>query len=95
MREFKVGDIVQHFKRELVDTKLVPTAYLYEIIAFATHSETGEKYVVYKALYHNDNVEVGHVCVRPYDMFMSPVDREKYPQIKQLFRFEIFSRSAE
>lgn len=44
----------------------------------------GEKYVYYKALY---DAEVKYF-IRPYDMFFSPVDKEKYPDIDQEFRFE-------
>ncbi len=80
-REFHQGDIVQHFKRETVD----PTTkkYLYEIVGTATHSETREQLMVYRALYD----DLG-LYVRPLDMFMSEVDREKYPDIKQQYRFE-------
>ena len=49
------------------------------------HSETGEKLVIYQ------NVVSGIVYARPYDMFMSVVDSEKYPQIKSLYRFTKWS----
>lgn len=72
--------LIRHFKRELKD----PTSFesLYVFRGVATHSETGEKLVVY-----SDGVE-GKWYVRPYDMFMSEVDHEKYPDIKQQYRFE-------
>lgn len=79
---FHVGDIVRHFKRELVDEST--QEYLYQIIAFAHHTETEEQLVVYKALYAPYKV-----CARPYDMFMSEVDHAKYPDIKQKYRFEV------
>ena len=80
-RDIYVGDIVQHFKREWVSAET--SEYLYKVLAFAQHTETGEKLVVYQALYSPFKV-----CARPYSMFMSEVDREKYPDIKQQYRFE-------
>lgn len=80
-REFKPGDIVKHFKRELKNEDT--SEYLYEILNFAHHSETDETLVVYRALY-----EPYKICARPYNMFMSEVDHEKYPEIKQKYRFE-------
>lgn len=81
-RKFQPGDIVRHFKRELVDQNT--KEYIYKIITFAHHSETDEMLVVYEALYPPYKV-----CARPYDMFISEVDREKYPNIKQKYRFEL------
>ena len=80
-RDIRVGDIVRHFKRENVSPET--SEYLYKILAFASHTETGEKLVIYQGMYPPFKV-----CARPYDMFMSEVDRVKYPDAKQKYRFE-------
>ena len=80
-RDIQVGDIVQHFKREWVSPET--SEYLYKVLAGAYHTENGEKLVIYQALYAPFKI-----CARPYDMFMSEVDREKYPDIRQKYRFE-------
>ena len=80
-REIRAGDIVRHFKREWVSDET--SEYLYKVLAFAQHTGTGEKLVIYQALYAPFKI-----CARPYAMFMSEVDREKYPDIKQQYRFE-------
>lgn len=79
---FKIGDIVKHFKRENVDENT--SEYLYKILAFASHTENGEKLVIYQALYPPYKT-----CARPYDMFISEVDQEKYPDVRQKYRFEV------
>ena len=74
--------VVQHFKRQTVKNPQSKD-YLYIILAFATHTETGETFAIYQALYGDRKV-----CARPYDMFISKVDKQKYPYIKQEYRFE-------
>ena len=81
MRKFASGDIIQHFKRETVDQNSMQ--YLYEYIGVAMHSETRDRVIVYRALYGEKGL-----FVRPYEMFMEEVDHEKYPEIRQKYRFE-------
>ena len=84
LMRFKSGDIVSHFKREtLSEEDKKNNVYLYEIVGVAVHSETREEMMVYRALYGD-----GGMYVRPLDMFLSEVDHEKYPDIKQKYRFE-------
>ena len=80
-RDIRVGDIVQHFKREWVSADT--SEYLYKVLAFASHTETGERLVIYQGLYAPFKI-----CARPYAMFMSEVDRQKYPDVKQKYRSE-------
>ena len=81
---FETGDIVQHFKREMLsDEERATNKYLYEIVGVATHSKTRESMMVYRPLYDD-----GGMYVRPLDMFLSEVDHDKYPDVKQKYRFE-------
>lgn len=95
MNRLREGDIVQHFKREMVGDKEHSMEYLYIIEAIATHTERNEKLVVYRALYKNEEKGVHfNAFARPYDMFMAEVDHEKYPRIKQKYRFEKFENNG-
>lgn len=85
-RTLEQYDIVRHFKFEtLSDADKRKGKYLYHVVGFGEHTETGETMVIYTAMYDRDN----KTCIRPFDMFMSEVDHNKYPFIKQKNRFEI------
>lgn len=73
MEEIKVHGIYRHFKGDY-----------YIVEGIGIHSETKEKYIIYRGLYGNSEV-----YLRPYDMFLSKVDREKYPNVKQEYRFQL------
>lgn len=72
MRELKLHTIYRHFKGRY---------YLTEDIAY--DSESCEELVLYRALYGDRRL-----WVRPLAMFLSEVDRERYPNIDQRWRFE-------
>ncbi|MBD5531720.1 MAG: DUF1653 domain-containing protein [Lachnospiraceae bacterium] len=58
----------------------------YQILAIAKHAEDATEQVVYQALYPPFTI-----YVRPLSLFMSEVDREKYPSVTQRYRFELIS----
>mgnify|MGYP004541657939 CR=1 FL=1 len=57
---------------------------IYQIRCLARHTETRERMVVYQAMYGTFEI-----YVRPLAMFMEEVDRVKYPDVKQKYRFEL------
>lgn len=73
MQELKIKGIYRHFKGDY---------YLVEDIA--KDSETEQEMVVYRRLYDD-----GGLWIRPKEMFLSEVDYEKYPNVKQKYRFEL------
>lgn len=88
---FHPGDIVQHFKRELLPkSDLTTNRYLYQIVGVAKHSETRELLMLYQALYGDFSI-----YARPLDMFLSEVDHQKYPDVRQKYRFELVNNREE
>lgn len=72
----KEHEIYKHFKGKF-----------YTIVTVGHHSETGERMVVYYDIC-NENSTFYDPCVCPLDIFMSEVDHEKYPDVKQKYIFE-------
>ena len=70
MREIQINRVYKHFKGNY-----------YLVVDIVTHSETKEQYVVYRQLYGD-----GKLWIRPLKMFLSEVDHEKYPDVKQKYR---------
>ena len=73
MREVKIKGVYKHFKGDY-----------YFVEDIATHSETKEKYVVYRQLYGKNEL-----WIRPMEMFLQEIDHEKYPNVEQKYRFEL------
>ena len=84
--EPKTGEVWRHFKGKN-----------YKIICIGHHSETGEKMVVYGWCFDTNKgytLYRREPCIRPLEMFMSEVDRVKYPDVKQKYRFEKGGRTS-
>lgn len=75
--EVIIGQVYRHFKGNL-----------YKVLHIAINSETEEKMVVYQAMYDEELI-----YVRPYDMFVSKVDKFKYPAADQEYRFELYDEN--
>ena len=77
-REVKVGGVYKHFKGHVYKVLLVA----YDSENYSEENPELSRMVVYQ------NVETCDTWVRPYQMFNSLVDKEKYPEVNQEYRFE-------
>ena len=72
-RKIQIGGMYRHFK-----------GFVVHVLELAKHTETGEKLVIYISVGVG-----GNVYARPIDMFLSEADHNKYPNVKQKYRFEL------
>ena len=80
-RNITPGSVWRHFKGTTA-----------KVITVAKHSETGEELVIYEC--SGNEGKTNHTdgtYARPKDMFLSEVDHEKYPDVKQKYRLEKIS----
>lgn len=72
-RSIKLNRLYKHFK-----------GMLYYVENVAIDSETQKEVVVYRAMYGEYKL-----YIRDKEMFLSLVEKEKYPNVEQKFRFEL------
>ena len=77
-REVKVGGVYKHFKGHVYKVLLLA----YDSENYSEENPELSRMVVYQ------NVKTCDTWVRPYQMFNSLVDKEKYPEVNQEYRFE-------
>lgn len=75
----KTGEVYRHFKGNI-----------YKVVTLATNTETEEMMVVYEP-YEGK----GGAYARPLDMFLSEVDKEKYPEVTDKYRFTLLDENDE
>lgn len=71
--EIKINGIYKHFKGNK-----------YKVLCIAYDSETLDELVIYQALYADMKI-----YARKKDNFLSKVDRNKYPNVSQEYRFQL------
>lgn len=80
-RQIQIDGLYRHFKGNI-----------YRVLGLAKHTETNETLVIYNRCdlnFPNGVEEYGDTYARPLEMFLSEVDREKYPDAVQDYRFEL------
>lgn len=68
-----INGIYKHFK-----------GHIYKVLYIAKDSETLEDLVIYQ-----DTTDPNKIWARKKDMFLSKVDKEKYPEVTQEYRFQL------
>ena len=73
MNKIVLNKVYRHFKGDY-----------YILLDIAYDSETLKEYVIYRALYGDNKL-----WIRPKEEFLSKVDKNKYPDTLQKYRFEM------
>ena len=79
-RKIKVGNIYRHFKGHIYKVILIA----YDSENYSENNPELSKMVIYQNMEDENKI-----WVRPYQMFNSLVDKEKYPDCAQKWRFEL------
>lgn len=94
---FKPGDIVTHYKRELLDRETLikrPFKHVYRVIGKGLSTETGSNVIIYEPLDPEDKAEFGFFT-RPYREFVfGMVDKEQYLNVQQEYKIEHIKTGA-
>lgn len=72
------GECYRHFKGNR-----------YQVLTIAKHTESEETLVIYEGLYGEHPI-----FARPLEMFVGKVDKEKFPNVTQEYRFELEEETA-
>lgn len=91
-----INKFVKYFEYDMNENK-DPLKYLYHIIGIANSSKDSEKqYVIFETVYPKNTFtksEENKIWVREYNEFFSKVNKDKYPNVSQEYRFVPISRS--
>ena len=80
----RIGMTVVHFKNPKNKYVIMYIGNMMD----CSNGDTTRKVVIYQPLYKASKDGTPLMFIRDYDDFMSEVDREKYPDVEQQYRFE-------
>lgn len=94
---FKPGDIVTHFKRELLDKETLikrPFKHVYRIIGEGYSTDTESPVMIYEPLDPEDKATFGFFTRPRKEFIFATVDKERYPDVQQEYKIEHIKTGA-